>query len=52
VLTSLFLRFGYGLIFVAAAFEGDAALISGAFLARLLQPAARHARGGIRNDCR
>ena len=34
MLTSLFLRFGYGLIFVAAAFEGDAALISGAFLAR------------------
>jgi membrane protein DedA with SNARE-associated domain len=34
VLTSLLLRFGYGLVFVAAAFEGDTALISGAFLAR------------------
>ena len=34
MLTGLVLRFGYGVIFVAAAFEGDAALISGAFLAR------------------
>jgi membrane protein DedA with SNARE-associated domain len=34
VLTGLVLRFGYGVIFVAAAIEGDAALISGAFLAR------------------